>query len=462
MNILDYLTILIILYKTQIYKYQENILSVTIQRISRVVEVNHWNYEEYANKGLIYVLQHQQMGEFTHDGSLLEKLGEYYCMTSSVIRIFDNCKKGVNGLVVQEKMGYAHNRVSSFINRVKNVCISGEKREEIGKRMQKYLSREVFPFVEGFLLGGSEKLSYEQKSEVKRAGVSHLLSASGSNVSLVLILNTPFLWKRFGRNFTGLLGVMSVAAYVSIAGCSAPLLRAAVGGSLLIMVTLMHRQASSLRILVLSCIILTIVSESFLTNIGFQLSAAATLGLCLFSKYNPKESREKVDLSMRIRDKIDWQLGKNTARARTTRHIIKQIANAIIGGCKNSLRTTLAAQAFTLPIILFHFHEMSAVVLVSNVALLWLMPYIITASVMLIIAATLNIHILAVVFGALTTILTHIFLKLVQLFGESTYSLLEFTQSQAYWIVFVYFVSTSIVLTAQKWFKSHMRERKEP
>lgn len=336
------------------------------------------------------------------------------------------------------------------------------KREEIGKRMRKYLSGEVFPFVEGFLLGGSEKLSYEQKSEVKRAGVSHLLSASGSNVSLVLILNSPFLWKRFGRIFTGLLGVVSVVAYVSIAGCSVPLLRAAVGGTLLIIVALIHRQASSLRILMFSCITLMIVSVSFLTNIGFQLSAAATLGLCLFSKHKPKESRAKVDLSMRIRDRIDWQLGKNTARARTTCRSVKQIANAIIGSCKVSLRTTLAAQVFTLPIILYHFHELSTVVLVSNVALLWLMPYIITASVMLLIAAALNIHILAVVFGALTTFLTHIFLKLVQLFGGSAHSPLPFTQSQAYWIVFVYFVCTLIVLVAQKWLKSLTHERKEP
>jgi competence protein ComEC len=133
----------------------------------------------------------------------------------------------------------------------------------------------------------------------------------------------------------------------------------------------------------------------------------------------------------------------------------------IIGSCKESLRTTLAAQVFTLPIILYHFHELSTVVLVSNVALLWLMPYIVTASVMLFIAASLNIHILAVVFGALTTFLTHIFLKLVQLFGGSAHSLLPLTEPQAHRIVFVYFISTLILLVAQKWSKMTMHERNE-
>lgn len=127
MNIFNYLSVLIILHKTQIYKYQETILPNMMQWVSRVVEANHRKYEEYAKNGLVYVLDYQQMEEFTQHSGLLKRLGEYYCMAGSVIRLFDNCKKEVNGLAVQEKMGYAHNAVSSFIAEVKKVCINGEK-----------------------------------------------------------------------------------------------------------------------------------------------------------------------------------------------------------------------------------------------------------------------------------------------------------------------------------------------
>lgn len=445
---------IVILIITQITHQYIWIQKVGVVRLQETIEVSQKVAEKGEQRAKIIgtsAILSQLVHGLRQGSSYLKWYDHAMPSTSRVVSVIDNRKNSVNGLVVLEKDPLMHTRASSFIDGIKNICTNGEKRGEMGKIMRKYLQADVYPLVEGFLLGGSSNLSSVQKNEVKRAGVSHLLSASGSNVSLVLVLNSPLLWKRFGRFFTGLFGVIAVVAYVLIAGCSAPLLRAASSSTLAIAASLFNHQATSLRVLLVSCAMMVLVSPHFLTSVGFQLSVAATLGICLFSKHSPNKRKKNIDASRKMLKSIDWQSLIVTARWHKANKVLKHIANSVGRSCRESFGTTLAAQVFTLPIILYHFHELSIVVLVSNVALLWLMPFIITVTVLLLIAAVLHLHILAVMLGIVTSLFVRVFTMIVHFFGSSDKVLVIFSQSQAHRVVFVYLLSILILFVMHKW-----------
>src|SRR5205085_10256692 len=86
----------------------------------------------------------------------------------------------------------------------------------------------------------------------------------------------------WGSNRGVLAAMLGVVAYTLLAGASASVVRAAIMGSLALVAGRLGRRVMGLNTLAAASILMTLLNPAALYDVGFQLSAAATLGLILY------------------------------------------------------------------------------------------------------------------------------------------------------------------------------------
>ena len=135
-------------------------------------------------------------------------------------------------------------------------------------------------FVLAAVLGLPAALPPTTRSELRRAGLGHLVAVSGMNVAVAaLLLRAPLL--RLGLLLGGspalgsALAWLPVAAYVGLTGAAAPAVRAAVMFTLVQLGVLCGRPAHGMTTLALAAAGLLAWSPSWAADPGFHLSMAA-------------------------------------------------------------------------------------------------------------------------------------------------------------------------------------------
>lgn len=179
----------------------------------------------------------------------------------------------------------------------------------------------------GILVGGDEVMSDTGIKAFRKAGLAHVVAASGYNVAVVaqgtLTLLTLVLGRVKGMCFV----ILFIILYVFVAGGSASVIRAGVMAILVIIGRIWGRKTDGLWILAISSLLMLLVKPEWLWDIGFQLSVAATAGI-------------------------------------------------IIVGGNNLVTQTLAAYTATLPLGLHYFGNLSILAPLTNVLLIWPVPVV--------------------------------------------------------------------------------------
>ena len=154
--------------------------------------------------------------------------------------------------------------------------------------------RRLFPFgvddaerpglrlARALLLGDGNALPPSQREAMRRVGLAHLVAVSGLNVGmvatvfLVLLLRAP--------RGVRLVGTMAgVLAYALLVGPLPSLLRALLMAAVVLGALLLRRLPAALNGLAVSCLLLVLLDTSWVEDLGFQLSVAATAGLLALS-----------------------------------------------------------------------------------------------------------------------------------------------------------------------------------
>jgi competence protein ComEC len=202
----------------------------------------------------------------------------------------------------------------------------------------------------GIVFGSNQtRLPADVLDAFRRTGTTHIVAASGYNVSVV---SSWFL------AFAFLLGFRRRAAfacagglvwfYVCIAGFGASLLRAAVMISAVLCARMLGRETESTHILLLTAAGMVIATPTLLGfDIGFQLTVAATVGL--------------VVLGPRISSRLSPWIGVSTI--------------------PNLFSETIAVLLTTTPILLWQFGTFSTISLVANILIVPVVPFIMMLSV---------------------------------------------------------------------------------
>jgi competence protein ComEC len=195
----------------------------------------------------------------------------------------------------------------------------------------------------GTLLGLKATIPDEIYDAFGRVGASHLLVISGWHLSLVAALFMGLAGQlRLGRRGAFWFSLGAIWLYAMFVGATPTVLRAASMASLVVLATATERRAEPWTLLLAACWGLTLWDPQLLWDVGFQLSALATASLFAYSQPIKR-----------------WL----------------QAALPAPGWLLDTLAATFAAQVLVLPLIIYHFGNLSLIAPLANVVLVPVLPF---------------------------------------------------------------------------------------
>ncbi|MBE9043309.1 ComEC/Rec2 family competence protein [Pleurocapsales cyanobacterium LEGE 10410] len=121
-------------------------------------------------------------------------------------------------------------------------------------------------------------LPAELRDRFIKAGLAHVLAASGFHVSLLLGIILK-LTERFAAKPRLAVGIGTLVMYLGLTGIQASVFRACLMGSAVLIALTMETKVKPLGSLLLAATIILLFNPLFISDLGFQLSFLATLGL---------------------------------------------------------------------------------------------------------------------------------------------------------------------------------------
>lgn len=196
----------------------------------------------------------------------------------------------------------------------------------------------------GLLFGSRSDLPDDINEAFKMSGVFHLLSVSGGNLAMV-VMPLLVLLRRAGlsKRWASAAALPVVIFFVFLTGAGPSVLRAGLMAVLVLVGDILKRERDAVNTLGAAGFILLLVDPRLLFDVGFQLSAGATLGILLFAR------RIETWLAPRFQ----WVFGER--------------AGAWLAA---GLSVTFAAQVMVEPISLYNFGTFSAIAPVANLIVL--------------------------------------------------------------------------------------------
>jgi competence protein ComEC len=197
--------------------------------------------------------------------------------------------------------------------------------------------------LQGILLGVDEGIPADVVRSFQATGIAHVIAISGFNMCILCALFMGLFRRFLSRWWAALAAVFALAGYAVLAGGGPSVIRAGVMCALALAAVQLGREAGGLNSLVVAAGVMCLFDPNLPWNVGFQLSVAATLGLLLYA--GPLQEGFASHVAVRLPSA--WR-------------------NPVAGPVGEYLLCTLAAQATTLAIIVWHFRRISLSSLIAN------------------------------------------------------------------------------------------------
>ena len=237
----------------------------------------------------------------------------------------------------------------------------------------------------GILIGVDSGIPRDVSDAFSATNTAHIIAISGFNIAIVAGILTALARRVVGEQRAMFVVIGGLIAYTLLVGASASVVRAAIMGSLSVIALHYHRQNDALNALSASALLMLVLNPFTLYDLGFQLSFLATLGLILY--VTPLTTAFKNFFA---------------------RFTSSERAKQIVGVLSDSFIVTLAAQITSTPLIVFAFHRLSLVGLLTNLIVLPPQP-----SVM--------------IWGGIATLLAMVVQPVGQVIAWIAWAFLEFT-----------------------------------
>lgn len=206
---------------------------------------------------------------------------------------------------------------------------------------------KILPFPQSEILaamtlGDSGLLPEYVKESFSKTGIRHIVAISGMHIAIIIGMLSAILSKTKLNRWTFLLVSLFLIFYVILVGYPASAVRAGIMGSVLLLADNVRRKYFAERALCMAAFVMLLWNPLLLKyDVGFQLSFLAVLGILLSAPFFEKHLKFL---------KFEW-LKKITA-------------------------ITLAAQVFTLPILIYNFGIFSTVSPLANILVVPLLPLV--------------------------------------------------------------------------------------
>lgn len=182
----------------------------------------------------------------------------------------------------------------------------------------------------GYLTGQKETMSEDFTEKLRRAGLAHIVVASGFHLGVVTSL-AKRLFKKVSRFASYSSAFLAIIIFVSITGFSASMIRAGLVIGMSLFASYFGRKFHPARLLLYAASISLLYKPQLILNTAWQLSFASFAGLLFFAPLI-----------------TDYFFGED------------------IGAIPQSLIQTISAQLFCLPISIYTFGAFSPIGLISN------------------------------------------------------------------------------------------------
>jgi len=259
------------------------------------------------------------------------------------------------------------------------------------------ISAPQVSILSAMILGNRRSIPQEVTEDFRKAGTSHIIAISGMHITIISGLLMQFgIGLGISRRRTFYLASLVLIIYVILVGMPASAIRAATMGLLALFSQIIGRLSRSLNPLLFVASLMILINPKILvSDIGFQLSFLAVLGIIYLSPFFQK--------------------------------LFSWLPNFF--QIRNSASMTMAAYLMTLPLIVYSFGNLSLVAIVVNVLVLPIVPLIMMS-------------------GLLTGILGIIFLPLGRIAGWLTWMFLSYLISVIKFFVQFDFASLAIKKTS--------------
>lgn len=250
--------------------------------------------------------------------------------------IYSVCYYPKINFVSSGRGGWFYKKVFSLKNKFREIIDYG-------------LSEPEASLTRAIILGDKKGIPNDLREKFASTGVSHIMAISGMHISIlaglvmVMLLNVG-LWRKHAFYFASVFLII----YIILIGLPASAMRAGLMGFLVIWALNLGRLNKLTNSLVLAAVILLLINPRLLRDdIGFQLSFLAVLGIAyVYPIFN---------------------------------NLFDKIKIPKLKGVRDILIITLAAQAFTLPIIAMNFSQVSIIAPLTNLLIIWTLPILMIA-----------------------------------------------------------------------------------
>ncbi len=229
----------------------------------------------------------------------------------------------------------------------------------VADRISGIVEGQSSAFLVAVTTGARADLSSETVSELRAAGLAHLLAISGLHMALVgatmfgavraFLALFPSLALRFPiKKWSAVTALLMACAYLVLSGASVSTQRAFIMISIMFLAILVDRPAISIRNVALAAMAILLLRPQSIVDVSFQMSfITVTVLIGFYEWYGAWRSRVAY-----------------TAKATGTRFIV--VARRLVFYFSGVVTTTVLAGLATGPVGTFHFHTFASYGVVGN------------------------------------------------------------------------------------------------
>ena len=259
----------------------------------------------------------------------------------------ENLRRG-DTVVLEGKMGMGFGAYAGYMWRPKvvrhlkpepgNLII--KVRDWFAERIRQLIPEPEVSLGLSYLLGMKSGLPDDLNENLRTVGLTHIVVASGAHLA-ILVEIAKKIFGRISRLSGVLFSGLFIMMFMILVGWTPSIMRAGVMAILTLMAGYVGRKIAPLRMIIMVMALTLMVEPNFVMNMGWMLSFASYAGIMLVG---PRLT------------KIFWGTRKP-------------------GFVSETIITTLAATVMTLPIILYHYGQVSLISVVANLLILPTLSY---------------------------------------------------------------------------------------
>ena len=268
--------------------------------------------------------------------------------------------------------------------------------------LETHLSPRHSSIMVEMLLGDKDVMSDQLAENLNATGLRHIIAISGAHIAILTMYLMPLLiWFGLWRQQAFFVTVALIVFYVVLCGLQPSAVRSGIMGGMFLLGQYMGRQNASFRALIFSAAVMLFLNPLLITrDVGFQLSFLAVLGMIFLMGPILSVLPQKLPF-------------------------------------RQLLAMTLAAQIFTLPIVMWNFGQVSVVSVVTNLLIVPIVPVLMGLGFVLMIGGTL-LSPLGFLFSFPVALLVQYIVWVVDFFAILPFAAVQTENLSVFWLILLY------------------------